>query len=263
MEIKNNLNALPALLSWNGGFCFARIKKLRRRRWMFELRRFVKENNVLAIRCWRVMDNSLKTQKLQWTLYLPVRTATAAIMIVADLAAQWEYHRNVCARGAGQGGHPSLTESQMLFLGKQYPRVATLMKSLSEPPANQEVNFLGKELRQAFVEETFACTKVLLEPVFDEEQLLRMARKFKQMNSRERKPDPFEYELIVGWYAKGYCRLTAPELQEALRKNLGHTITIAALAKKTKRLRLPSGTRRGRPPKPKPDLSVLKKRDVS
>jgi hypothetical protein len=241
------------LISWAGGFALAQCSKVTPRFLRLELRKHPRKPGSprWSIRCWSVTGKPEGERRLRWELFLPVKTEAAAGIVFTELHHALAAHRASRRKAPPQPtAEPNLTESQLRFLAKSYPRTVGLWRSVAQTAGSGEQPRLAEALRQAFVEESFALSKVALEPVQDGDQILRMARAFTRWAARKkRKPDPVELELILGCWAKGYWRMPWPQLVKTLGEVAGYEPTVEALRKKWKRLALPSRRRRGRPSK--------------
>jgi hypothetical protein len=242
---------LPHLVSWENGFALGRITKFAPRFLRLALRFHPAEGSRgrWAVWCHRLIGVKQDKVEFVWCLELPMRTEVAARVIVAEIHAHLEHKRTVANANAKSAPQLSLTESQLRFLAKSYPRTVALFRAARRQADTEEKPDSGDELKQAFVEETYACSQVLLESVKDKDRLRRMARRFKRIAAGKRKPDPVEFELIVGCYPKNYCSMKLSQLQQAVATAVGYKPTVEALRKKWTRLRLPSRRRRGRPKK--------------
>jgi hypothetical protein len=238
-----------ALFSWNGGFALGQVTNVTPRRLRYQLGRYPDHTGTLrwAVRSWTVLGDENPKCDLNWCLWLPTRTEAAATMYFVDIQAQIRYKRAAVAPSRHEPHRArDLTDSQLRFLAKTYPRTVALFRAQPPESMPEQARLHCEQLRKAFIEETFACSRVLLEPAGDGDQLLRMAHLFAKMSARKRKADAVEREMILGCYDKGYCRITLPQLRQAIHAATGQTLTIDAIRQKWKRLGLPSERRRGR-----------------
>ena len=246
---------LPHLLSWENGFALGQVTKLTPCSLQLTLRPLPAKvaGRRWAVWCHRLIGNEQAKVEFVWCLELPMRAEVAARVILAEIRAHLEHKRTAASTNVKSPTQLSLTESQLQFLAKSYPRTVALFRAAGLQPTAEEKRRLHDELARTFVEETYACSKVVLEPVTDGEQLFRMAKLFEKMTARQYKSDRVDYELIVGCYPKGYCSMKWRDVQKAVASAVGSEPTVEALRKKWTRLKLPSRRRRGRPGK---DLQI-------
>jgi hypothetical protein len=242
---------LPHLLSWENGFALGRIVKLTPRYLKLGLRFHSERVNgrLWSIWCHRMIGDEQGPGEFLWRRDLRARTETAARMVLAQVSDLILHRREQARQKMGSRVQGDLTESQLGFLGKQYPQTIALFRAAARQAGIEGNPSMREESGRAFVEETYACSKILLEPIVDRERLLRMRKMVARMARRKRKPDPVEYELIAGCYPKGYCSMNLPQLRQAVGMAVGYMPTIEALRKKWSRLKLPLQRRRGRPKK--------------
>lgn len=127
----------------------------------------------------------------------------------------------------------TLGESQLLVLSKAFPEsVKFLQKKEKSPP---------QEVYDAFKRDVFALTGKT------EEQLLLNQNQFEELTKRIRKNqrnkqkgiDPIEYELVGGWFFKGYANMTPEQRGDALKKLGLNPPSSGAITKICLRLKLP------------------------
>lgn len=241
----------PVLMSWNKGFAMGRAT-ITPRYLLLSLRCHpLRPAGTAGVKwvvwCHRVTGDKPDKEEFVWCLAMPFRTETAARMILQEIQVQMEHQRTLSKRSGTAATLLALKESQLRYMAKLYPRTIALFRAAMLQPDTEEGLRLYEELNRAFVEETYARSKILLAQVKERDRLRRMARRFKRMAGRKRKPDPVEYELIAGCFANNYCQMTWPKIREAIRAKTGQQLTLDALKQKWKRLGLPSKRHLGRP----------------
>jgi hypothetical protein len=126
-----------------------------------------------------------------------------------------------------------LMESEFLVLSKAFPETIHLMRK-ADISTKQEVY-------DAFRRDMFALTGNF------EDSLLVSQQQFEELTKRRRKNrrnkqagiDPIEFELVAGWFLKGYANMTPEKRRDALQKLGLNPPSSGALNKICLRLKLP------------------------
>jgi hypothetical protein len=127
----------------------------------------------------------------------------------------------------------ALQESQLLVLSKALPETVKLFQS-------PEIR-TPETTYAAYQRDIFALTGKMYEPTtFNQEQFLKTAMSL--YNRRRRKKmgiDPLAYELVAGWFYRGYGSMTPEKRAIALKERRFESITPQGIRKLCSRLRLP------------------------
>ncbi len=127
----------------------------------------------------------------------------------------------------------NLKESQLLVLSKAFPETVKILQSnnRAEP----------EEAYAAYRRDIFRTTGKMDEPLMFNQAQFDITKKALNNKNRRAKMgiDPIEYELVVGWYFRGYGNMPPPARVTALKKRGLHPPTADGIRKMCKRLKLP------------------------
>jgi len=133
----------------------------------------------------------------------------------------------------------ALHESQLLVLSRVFPETIKIFKS---PP-----NRTPESIYAAYQRDIFASTGEMYEPLtFNKEQFLKTAMSlYNRRRRKKRGIDPLAYELVAGWFYRGYGNMTPENRAIALKERGFDQMTPQAIRILCKRLRLPSQRKPG------------------
>lgn len=137
----------------------------------------------------------------------------------------------------------TLRESQMIVLSKGYPETIDLMRSRAK----------REEVYAAYRRDMFAMTGKMFEPLtFNQEQFWKTAtsiQRNRRARGRKNKTgiDPLEYELVAGWYFRGYGDMSPENRRAALEsKGFRELPSAEVIRKLCRKLKLPPLRKAGR-----------------
>lgn len=142
----------PALLSWKGGFTLCRLTEVTPHRHLFELRHYPRGQDGYrwAVRCLRIQAAAIR-QELCWLLSLPVLTETAARMIFGEVHELLQLERvDRPGRLIREISPANLTESQLRYLPKTYPRSMRLFRAVENTNDQTRCDQIRQQLAQAY-----------------------------------------------------------------------------------------------------------------
>lgn len=126
-----------------------------------------------------------------------------------------------------------LMESEFLVLSKAFPETIKLMRTadISTP----------QEVYDAFRRDMFALTGNLEDSLsLNQQQFEELTKRIrKNRRNKQKGIDPIEYELVGGWFFKGYANMTPEKRSDALQKLRLNPPSPGAINKICIRLKLP------------------------
>jgi len=142
--------------------------------------------------------------------------------------------------GLIDGSAASLMGSQLLVLSRAFPETVRFMEKLEKTQA--------QEVYDAFKRDVFALTGKMDESLLlDQQQFDELSKRLrKNRRNKQKGIDPIEYELVGGWFFKGYANMTPEQRRDALQKMNLSPPSAEAIRKICERLKLPPIRKPGR-----------------
>lgn len=140
------------------------------------------------------------------------------------------------ARNTGQNAQEiqSLNESELLVLEKSFPETVPILRG--------DIKASPEETYAAYQRDIFSHSGKMPEPIkFNEAQFIKVATEL--FNKRRRAKlgiDPVAYELVTGWYFRGYARMTPQGRADAIKERGFGTFSGEKIRKTCEKLKLPA-----------------------
>jgi hypothetical protein len=245
LVVAKNLNVpIVVLVSWDGGFAIATASIPEA--WYDELVLFHYHNpqkcgNKLSLFSLRYFKHCLgKPPEMIKEEMLPTMDSAVAEALLQQRNAELKAEEEAKRKKSGPqlstiiSSSATLKESQLLVLAKAFPETVKFLQTPSGANA--------KDVYAAYQRDIFRTTGKMDEPLtFNQEQFYRT---IKTLNNRRRRTkmgiDPIEYELVVGWFFRGYGNMPPQARTDALKQHGLHPPTADAIRQMCKRLKLPS-----------------------
>ena len=132
-----------------------------------------------------------------------------------------------------------LSKSQLLVLKRAFPQTVRALTATKKASR--------KEVHECFLRDAFAITGVMSRDLtLSTAQFFELVKQHRNKRNKPSLINQVEYELVAGWFFRGYCTMTPEQRLTALKgKNL-FVSTPEAIRKICKRLKLPRFMQPGR-----------------